>query len=69
MRGEITLVVEGAPARSGGDTDPAGLAARVAALEAQGIPRKEAIALVASSTGASKRSVFDAVVAHKSPGG
>jgi hypothetical protein len=37
----------------------------VAALEAQGIPRKEAITLVASSTGAPKRSVFDAVVAHK----
>ena len=52
--------------RTGGDTDAAGLAARVAALEAQGIPRKEAIALVASSTGAPKRSVFDAVVAHKS---
>jgi 16S rRNA (cytidine1402-2'-O)-methyltransferase len=65
VRGEITLVVQGAPALSGGDTDPAGLAARVAALEAQGIPRKEAITLVASSTGAPKRSVFDAVVAHK----
>ena len=69
VRGEITLVVEGAPARSGDDTDPAGLASRVAALEAQGIPRKEAITLVASTTGAPKRSVFDAVVAHKSPSG
>jgi 16S rRNA (cytidine1402-2'-O)-methyltransferase len=68
VRGEITLVVQGAPAASGGDTDLAGLAARVAALEAQGIPRKEAIALVASSTGSPKRSVFDAVVAHKPPG-
>ena len=66
VRGEITLVVQGAPARAGGDIDPAGLAARVAALEAQGIARKEAIALVARSTGAPKRSVFDAVVAHKS---
>jgi 16S rRNA (cytidine1402-2'-O)-methyltransferase len=65
--GEITLVVQGAPAPSGGDTDPSGLAARVAALEAQGIPRKEAIVLVASSTGSPKRSVFDAVVAHKPP--
>jgi 16S rRNA (cytidine1402-2'-O)-methyltransferase len=66
VRGEITLVVQGAPADTGGDTDPAGLAARVAALESQGIPRKEAIGLVATTTGAPKRSVFDAVVAHKS---
>ena len=65
VRGEITLVVQGAPASMGGDTDPAGLAARVAALESQGIPRKEAIGLVASSTGTPKRVVFDAMVAHK----
>lgn len=65
VRGEITLVVQGSPASAGGNTDAAGLATRVAALESQGIPRKEAIALVASSTGAPKRSVFDAVVAHK----
>lgn len=65
VRGEITLVVQGAPARTGGETDAAGLAARVAALEAQGIGRREAIGLVASSTGAPKRSVYDAVVAHK----
>ncbi len=69
VRGEITLVVQGAPALSGGTTDAEGLAARVAALETQGIPRKEAIALVAASTGAPKRSVFDAVVAHKPRGG
>ena len=56
----------GCPGRAGGAIDAAGLAARVAALEAQGIARKEAIALVAGSTGAPKRSVFDAVVAHKS---
>jgi 16S rRNA (cytidine1402-2'-O)-methyltransferase len=68
VRGEITLVVQGAPALTGGETDAAGLAARVAALEAQGIGRKEAIGLVASSTGAPKRSVFDAVVAHKPRG-
>lgn len=65
IRGEITLVVQGAPASAGGTTDAEGLATRVAALESQGIPRKEAIGLVASSTGVPKRSVFDAVVAHK----
>jgi len=65
VRGEITLVVQGAPDATGGDTDPADLAARVAALEAQGVGRKEAIRLVASSTGTPKRLVFDAVVANK----
>lgn len=69
VRGEITLVVQGAAGSAGGDVDAAGLAGRVAALEAQGVARKEAIALVASSTGAPKRSVFDAVVAHKNRGG
>jgi 16S rRNA (cytidine1402-2'-O)-methyltransferase len=68
VRGEITLVVQGAPPATGGGADPAGLAARVAALEAQGVTRKEAIVLVASSTGAPKRTVFDAVVAHKQGG-
>jgi 16S rRNA (cytidine1402-2'-O)-methyltransferase len=66
VRGEVTLVVQGAsaadPARS---NDAAGLAQRVAALESQGVPRKEAIALVAQTTGARKRLVFDAVVATK----
>ena len=34
-------------------------------LEDQGVGRKEAIAMVAQITGTPKRSVFDAVVAHK----
>jgi 16S rRNA (cytidine1402-2'-O)-methyltransferase len=65
VRGEITLVVQGAPAAVDVDVDTAGLAARVSALEQQGVARKEAIALVASSTGSRKRQVFDAVVTHK----
>jgi 16S rRNA (cytidine1402-2'-O)-methyltransferase len=70
VRGEITLVVAGAPAAGPGTTvDAAGLAARVAGLEAQGVPRKEAIALVARATGTPKRLVFDAVVAAKPPAG
>jgi 16S rRNA (cytidine1402-2'-O)-methyltransferase len=66
VRGEITIVAAGAP-----PADPAqalggaALATRVAGLEAQGVPRKEAIALVAAATGARKRAVFDAVVAAK----
>ncbi|HEX6886902.1 MAG TPA: 16S rRNA (cytidine(1402)-2'-O)-methyltransferase [Candidatus Nanopelagicales bacterium] len=66
VRGELTLVVQGAPpADPARSTDVAGLARRVAALESQGVPRKEAIALVAQTTGTRKRAVFDAVVAAK----
>jgi 16S rRNA (cytidine1402-2'-O)-methyltransferase len=65
VRGEITLVVQGAAGLSADRPDAAGLAERVRALEDQGVPRKEAIALVAGSTGAPKRAVFDAVVASK----
>jgi 16S rRNA (cytidine1402-2'-O)-methyltransferase len=65
VRGEVTLVVQGAPASSPDPVADAGLAERVAALETQGVPRKEAIGLVARSTGTSRRAVFDAVVAAK----
>ncbi len=65
VRGEITLVVGGAP-EHGPTVAGGGLAQRVAALEAQGVPRREAIALVAASTGVRKREVFDAVTAAKS---
>jgi 16S rRNA (cytidine1402-2'-O)-methyltransferase len=62
--GELTLVVGGAPAPSEAvsDTD---LAADVAAREAAGAPRKDAIADVARARGVPKRAVFDAVVAGK----
>lgn len=64
--GEVTLVVAGAPpAASGGAATPADLATQVAAAEAAGLSRKEAIAEVASSTGLPKREIFDALVAHK----
>jgi 16S rRNA (cytidine1402-2'-O)-methyltransferase len=59
--GEITLVVGGAPERAG-LTEPAELAAAVAAREAAGTPRKQAIADVAKENGAPKRVVYDAVV-------
>ncbi len=62
--GEITLVVAGAPARTG---DTAGLAESVAAAEADGVPRKEAIAAVARERGLPKRQVYDAVVAARRP--
>lgn len=63
VRGEITVVVAGAPPRSA--AEPAALANAVAAREAAGVSRKEAIAAVAVDQGVPKRMVFDAVVAAK----
>jgi 16S rRNA (cytidine1402-2'-O)-methyltransferase len=65
VRGEITVVVEGAPPPGPTDLDPAELVRRVAAREAAGERRKEAIAAVAADAGLPKREVFDAVVAAK----
>jgi len=64
VRGEITLVVGGAPA-AGGTVGAAELAADVATREAAGAARKDAIAEVARERGVPKRSVYDAVVAAK----
>ncbi|QKW54716.1 16S rRNA (cytidine(1402)-2'-O)-methyltransferase [Streptomyces buecherae] len=69
VRGEITLVVEGAPEPGPQDLTPAELARRVAVREEEaGERRKEAIAAVAAETGLPKREVFDAVVAAKNAG-
>ena len=66
VRGEITLVVAGAPERSP-EVAAEELARRVAAREDLGQRRKEAIADVAREAGVPKRAVFDAVVAAKRP--
>ncbi len=65
VRGEITLVVAGAP-RVEAALTPAELAEQVRAREVAGESRKEAIAAVTASAGVAKRVVFDAVVAAKS---
>ncbi|MDX6346827.1 MAG: rRNA (cytidine1402-2-O)-methyltransferase [Streptomyces sp.] len=65
VRGEITVVVEGAPEPGPADLDPAELVRRVRDREAAGESRKEAIAAVAADAGLPKREVFDAVVAAK----
>ncbi|MFI0895965.1 16S rRNA (cytidine(1402)-2'-O)-methyltransferase [Streptomyces sp. NPDC020983] len=65
VRGEITVVVEGAPPAAPADLGPEELARLVAAREAAGEARKAAIAAVAAQTGVPKRDVFDAVVAAK----
>jgi 16S rRNA (cytidine1402-2'-O)-methyltransferase len=68
VRGEITVVVGGSPPPGSGPDGPptaAELVARVAAREAAGETRKEAIAAVAAAAGLPKRTVFDAVVAAR----
>ena len=65
LLGEVTLVVAGrdqAPAM-----DAAAAAAEVAAREAAGTPRKEAIATVAAESGLPRRDVYNAVVAAHRP--
>lgn len=65
VRGEITVVVEGAPEKGAEDVDAAELVRRVRVREEAGERRKEAIASVAAEAGRPKREVFDAVVASK----
>ncbi|MEU1853488.1 16S rRNA (cytidine(1402)-2'-O)-methyltransferase [Streptomyces sp. NPDC019990] len=67
VRGEITVVVEGAPEPQE-DIGPEELVRRVRVREEAGERRKEAIAAVAVEAGVPKRVVFDAVVAAKNSG-
>jgi 16S rRNA (cytidine1402-2'-O)-methyltransferase len=67
VRGEITVVVGGAPPRPV-DMSEQLLAGLVSGLEiATGMSRKEAIADVAKQRGLPKRVVFEAVVRAKQP--
>jgi 16S rRNA (cytidine1402-2'-O)-methyltransferase len=65
VRGEITVVVAGAPARTSMPSDPGDLAAAVADREASGEDRKAAIAAVARAAGVPRRVVYDAVIANR----
>ncbi|SDN45954.1 16S rRNA (cytidine(1402)-2'-O)-methyltransferase [Geodermatophilus sp. DSM 45219] len=64
VRGEITVVVGGAPVAPV-SLSPSELAAEVAAEEAAGATRKDAIRAVVVRTGLPRRTVYDAVVAAK----
>ncbi|MGN6250343.1 MAG: 16S rRNA (cytidine(1402)-2'-O)-methyltransferase [Marmoricola sp.] len=66
VRGEVTLVVAGAPVPAPVE-DRDALAGLVAAQEAQGTPRKQAIAQVARRAGVPKRVVYDAVHVTRDP--
>lgn len=65
VRGEITIVVEGAPEAGPQELGAEELVRRVRVREEAGERRKEAIAAVAADAGLPKREVFDAVVAAK----
>ena len=66
VKGEITLVVGGAPDVAV-DLSDAELAAAVAEEEAAGATRKDAIRAVVTRTGLPRRTVYDAVLAAKRP--
>lgn len=66
-RGEVVLVVGGAD-QERAPADPEELARRARALMDSGVPRKEAMAIVARETGAAKRAVFDALVESREEG-
>ncbi|GAA3801929.1 16S rRNA (cytidine(1402)-2'-O)-methyltransferase [Nocardioides panacisoli] len=61
VRGEITIVVSGATAGPAVASDPDSLRAAVAALEEDGMRRKDAIAQVAVQAGLPKREVYQVV--------
>lgn len=61
IRGEVTLVVAGAPPATP-DTDPRVLAAQVADLIALGMDKRAATAAVAEAAGVPKRAVYQAVL-------
>ena len=64
VRGEVTLVLEGAPDRVD-ELTPQELVRMVDVREAAGLTRKEAMAAVASETGQPRSAVYDAVVQAK----
>ncbi len=61
VRGEVTIVVTGAPGGPSIAGDPESLRAAVAEREEQGVSRKEAIVEVARSAGVPKREVYNLV--------
>jgi 16S rRNA (cytidine1402-2'-O)-methyltransferase len=67
VRGEVTVVVAGAPEPTV-ELTPDELVRQVGVREAAGLTRKEAVAAVAQETGLPKREVYDAVVQAKASG-
>ena len=66
LLGEITVVVEGAPAARGADSgDVSAAVAEVNRRVAGGLSRKDAIAAVAAETGVPRNRVYDAVLSSR----
>ncbi|MCR2812232.1 16S rRNA (cytidine(1402)-2'-O)-methyltransferase [Microbacterium sp. zg.Y1090] len=65
VRGEIVVVVGGAPARA---TDPAAALAHVQELVADGVRLKDAAGQVAAASGLSSRDLYQAALAARSAG-
>jgi 16S rRNA (cytidine1402-2'-O)-methyltransferase len=63
VRGEVTLVVAGAPAPAGLDAPAAGDVAAVAARVAAGASTRDAVAAVAAERGLPRRALYAAVLA------
>lgn len=68
VRGEVTVVVGGAPATAPAAVDEAELARLVAARVADGATQRDAIADVARETGVRRREVYAAVVTARERG-
>jgi 16S rRNA (cytidine1402-2'-O)-methyltransferase len=64
-RGEITLVIAGAPSQMAGPADPVALAEAVQSLLDDGVDRKTALSGIAKRFGVPKREVYDAVLAAR----
>lgn len=69
VRGEVTIVIAGAPPGGGVRADGPTLAQAVSDEESVGATRREAIAAVMVAFGASRREVYNAVLAEKGVGG
>lgn len=63
VRGEVTIVVGGAPAS--GEDELAAAVTRVQALVADGVRLKEAVADVAAASGVRKNALYDAALAAR----
>jgi 16S rRNA (cytidine1402-2'-O)-methyltransferase len=63
LRGEITVVVAGAPQRGALEVDVAELRALVDALVADGLSRRDAVTAIADETGVARKTVYAAATA------
>jgi 16S rRNA (cytidine1402-2'-O)-methyltransferase len=65
VRGEITVVVGGAPVRAAADVDPGELARLVESRVEAGATKRDAVAEIAAELGVPRRTVYNAAVAHR----